>query len=170
MALGGADVIDAYGLQAGAVRADAERRSGQRRAHRQRRATTYSMAAMATTLALMGAGDDTFVWNPGDDNDIVEGQAGFDTLLFNGANAGGEHRHLGHRRARSVLPRCCYRHYGLERCRAHRVQRAGRRGQHHRQRSSRHGCDARLRINLAASGGGAMHSPTLSSRIGNQRR
>ena len=27
----------------------------------------------------MGAGDDTFVWNPGDDNDIVEGQAGFDT-------------------------------------------------------------------------------------------
>jgi Ca2+-binding RTX toxin-like protein len=37
-------------------------------------------------VALMGAGDDTFVWNPGDDNDTVEGQAGFDTLLFNGAN------------------------------------------------------------------------------------
>jgi Ca2+-binding RTX toxin-like protein len=37
-------------------------------------------------FALMGAGDDTFVWNPGDDNDTVEGQAGFDTLLFNGAN------------------------------------------------------------------------------------
>jgi Ca2+-binding RTX toxin-like protein len=36
--------------------------------------------------ALMGAGDDTFVWNPGDDNDTVEGQDGFDTLLFNGAN------------------------------------------------------------------------------------
>ena len=36
--------------------------------------------------ALMGAGDDTFVWNPGDDNDTVEGQAGFDTMLFNGAN------------------------------------------------------------------------------------
>ncbi len=34
----------------------------------------------------MGAGDDTFVWNPGDDNDTVDGQAGFDTLLFNGAN------------------------------------------------------------------------------------
>jgi Ca2+-binding RTX toxin-like protein len=34
----------------------------------------------------MGAGDDTFVWNPGDDNDILEGQAGFDTMLFNGAN------------------------------------------------------------------------------------
>ena len=36
--------------------------------------------------AFMGAGDDTFVWNPGDDNDVIEGQAGFDTLLFNGAN------------------------------------------------------------------------------------
>ena len=34
----------------------------------------------------MGAGDDTFVWNPGDDNDTIEGQAGFDTMLFNGAN------------------------------------------------------------------------------------
>jgi Ca2+-binding RTX toxin-like protein len=37
-------------------------------------------------LALMGAGNDTFVWNPGDDNDTLEGQAGFDTMLFNGAN------------------------------------------------------------------------------------
>jgi Ca2+-binding RTX toxin-like protein len=36
--------------------------------------------------ALMGAGNDTFVWNPGDDNDTLEGQAGTDTLLFNGAN------------------------------------------------------------------------------------
>ena len=37
-------------------------------------------------MALMGAGDDTFVWNPGDDNDTLEGQAGTDTMLFNGAN------------------------------------------------------------------------------------
>jgi Ca2+-binding RTX toxin-like protein len=35
---------------------------------------------------LMGGGDDTFVWNPGDDNDTLEGQAGMDTLLFNGSN------------------------------------------------------------------------------------
>ena len=33
-----------------------------------------------------GAGDDTFVWNPGDGSDTVEGQDGTDTLLFNGAN------------------------------------------------------------------------------------
>jgi Ca2+-binding RTX toxin-like protein len=37
-------------------------------------------------VALMGAGNDTFVWNPGDDNDTIEGQAGFDAMLFNGAN------------------------------------------------------------------------------------
>ena len=37
-------------------------------------------------VAFMGAGDDTFVWNPGDGSDTVEGQAGIDTLLFNGAN------------------------------------------------------------------------------------
>ena len=37
-------------------------------------------------VALLGAGDDTFVWNPGDGSDTVEGQAGFDTLVFNGAN------------------------------------------------------------------------------------
>ena len=36
-------------------------------------------------VAFMGAGDDTFVWNPGDDNDTLEGQAGTDTMLFNGA-------------------------------------------------------------------------------------
>ena len=36
--------------------------------------------------ALMGAGDDVFVWNPGDDNDVLEGQDGFDRMIFNGAN------------------------------------------------------------------------------------
>src|SRR5262245_12625699 len=37
-------------------------------------------------VALLGAGNDTFVWNPGDGSDTVEGQVGFDTLVFNGAN------------------------------------------------------------------------------------
>ena len=36
--------------------------------------------------SLMGPGDDTFVWDPGDGSDVVEGQAGTDTMLFNGAN------------------------------------------------------------------------------------
>src|SRR5213592_5126297 len=34
----------------------------------------------------MGDGNDTFVWDPGDGSDTVEGQAGTDTMLFNGAN------------------------------------------------------------------------------------
>jgi Ca2+-binding RTX toxin-like protein len=36
-------------------------------------------------LALMGSGDDLFIWDPGDGSDVVEGQAGSDTMLFNGA-------------------------------------------------------------------------------------
>jgi Ca2+-binding RTX toxin-like protein len=39
-------------------------------------------------MARLGAGNDRFVWNPGDDNDSVDGQAGFDTLDFNASNAG----------------------------------------------------------------------------------
>src|SRR5204862_7035602 len=37
-------------------------------------------------IALMGAGRDTFVWDAGDGSDTVEGQADFDTMVFNGAN------------------------------------------------------------------------------------
>ena len=37
--------------------------------------------------ALMGAGDDSFVWDPGDGSDTIEGEAGADTMRFNGANA-----------------------------------------------------------------------------------
>src|SRR5262249_35154383 len=36
--------------------------------------------------AFMGAGDDSFVWNPGDGSDTVEGQDGNDAMIFNGAN------------------------------------------------------------------------------------
>jgi Ca2+-binding RTX toxin-like protein len=38
--------------------------------------------------ALLGGGADTFQWDPGDSNDVVEGQAGLDTLAFNGSNIG----------------------------------------------------------------------------------
>ena len=37
-------------------------------------------------VAFLGANNDTFIWNPGDGSDIVEGEAGIDALLFNGAN------------------------------------------------------------------------------------
>ena len=31
-------------------------------------------------MASLGAGDDLFVWNPGDGSDTVDGRAGVDTL------------------------------------------------------------------------------------------
>ena len=37
-------------------------------------------------VANLGSGDDTFIWNPGDGSDIVDGMGGTDTLQFNGAN------------------------------------------------------------------------------------
>jgi hypothetical protein len=37
-------------------------------------------------VAQLGAGNDTFVWDPGDGSDTIEGQAGVDTMRFNGAN------------------------------------------------------------------------------------
>jgi Ca2+-binding RTX toxin-like protein len=36
--------------------------------------------------ALLGAGDDSFQWDPGDGSDVVEGQDGSDRMLFNGSN------------------------------------------------------------------------------------
>jgi len=37
-------------------------------------------------LIFGGDGDDQIVWNPGDSSDVIEGENGFDTLVFNGAN------------------------------------------------------------------------------------
>jgi Ca2+-binding RTX toxin-like protein len=36
-------------------------------------------------VAFMGAGNDTFQWDPGDGSDVIEGQDGTDTMLFNGS-------------------------------------------------------------------------------------
>jgi len=38
-------------------------------------------------VVFLGAGDDTFRWDPGDGSDIIEGQSGHDVLEFNGSNA-----------------------------------------------------------------------------------
>jgi Ca2+-binding RTX toxin-like protein len=38
-------------------------------------------------VGFLGAGNDTFQWDPGDGSDIVEGQDGTDNLLFNGSAA-----------------------------------------------------------------------------------
>jgi Ca2+-binding RTX toxin-like protein len=36
--------------------------------------------------AQLGSGDDLFIWNPGEGSDVVDGDSGFDTLDFRGAN------------------------------------------------------------------------------------
>jgi hypothetical protein len=38
-----------------------------------------------TDVGILGAGNDVFQWDPGDGSDRVEGGAGFDEMLFNGA-------------------------------------------------------------------------------------
>ena len=55
-------------------------------------------------VAFLGAGDDRFVWNPGDGSDTVEGQGGFDTLVFNGSNVG-EHIDISANGTRTTLHR-----------------------------------------------------------------
>jgi Ca2+-binding RTX toxin-like protein len=54
--------------------------------------------------AFLGSGNDTFVWNPGDGSDLVEGQGGFDTLQFNGANVG-ENINISANGSRALLTR-----------------------------------------------------------------
>jgi Ca2+-binding RTX toxin-like protein len=85
-ALGGDDVVNASTLQQGAFAtltvnggAGADLLIGSK-------GDDLMIGGTGNDTALMGAGNDTFVWSPGDGSDIVEGQAGFDTLLFNGAN------------------------------------------------------------------------------------
>ena len=96
---GGDDVIDASGLEAGALQLTINGGLG----------NDIILGSQGDDLinggdgndvALMGAGNDTFVWNPGDDNDTIEGQAGIDTLLFNGANIAENINIFGQRRAR----------------------------------------------------------------------
>jgi stress response protein SCP2 len=43
-------------------------------------------AGPGNDTVLMGAGDDTFGWNPGDGSDLVDGQGGRDTMVFNGSD------------------------------------------------------------------------------------
>ena len=50
-------------------------------------AADFVAGESGTDTAFLGAGDDTFLWNPGDGSDVVEGQGGRDTLVFNGSDA-----------------------------------------------------------------------------------
>ena len=89
-------------------------------------------------VVLLGAGNDTFQWDPGDGSDIVEGQDGIDTLLFNGANIGenidisanGERARFFRDVANITMDLNDVEH--------DRLQCAGRRRQHRGQRHDRH--------------------------------
>ena len=95
-ALGGADTVTRTRLPAGIVKLTVDGGAGNDNISSAARAPMCSWAATGTTsstasdgddVALLGAGNDTFQWDPGDGNDVVEGQAGTDRLLFNGSNA-----------------------------------------------------------------------------------
>jgi Ca2+-binding RTX toxin-like protein len=47
------------------------------------------IGGIGADVAKLGTGNDKFIWNQGDGSDTVQGQNGFDTLVFNGA-VGGE--------------------------------------------------------------------------------
>ena len=85
--LAGADNVNASGLAAGAIQLglnggdDADTITGSA-------GDDLVVGGRGTDVASLGPGKDTFVWNPGDVNDTVNGDAGTDTLQFNGANIG----------------------------------------------------------------------------------
>ena len=84
-ALGGNDVVDATSLEADGIQLTINGGLGND-VLIGGEGDDLVIGGDGSDLALMGAGDDTFVWNPGDDNDTIEGQDGFDAMIFNGAN------------------------------------------------------------------------------------
>jgi len=84
-ALGGDDVIDATSLEADGIQLTMNGGLGND-VFLGSEGNDLVSGGDGDDVALMGAGDDTFVWNPGDDDDTLEGQDGFDRMLFNGAN------------------------------------------------------------------------------------
>ncbi len=93
-ALGGNDMVNAAGLQAGVVSLTVDGGTGN---------DTITggdgndvliggdgndtiIGGRGSDTLIGGAGNDTFVWNPGDGSDVIEGQGGVDTLQFDGAN------------------------------------------------------------------------------------
>jgi Ca2+-binding RTX toxin-like protein len=83
--LAGTDKIDASGLAASSVQLqlnggdDADTLIGSA-------GDDLVNGGRANDAAFLGPGDDTFVWNPGEGSDTIEGQDGNDTMVFNGAN------------------------------------------------------------------------------------
>ena len=96
LAGGGNDTIDASGLPAGTIGLVIDGGAGNDTIIGSQGADTLIggngndvvTGGRGDDMAFLGAGGDQFIWNPGDGSDTVDGQGGFDTLLFNGANVG----------------------------------------------------------------------------------
>jgi Ca2+-binding RTX toxin-like protein len=84
-ALGGNDAVNASALAAGIIALTLDGGDGDDLL-KGSKGDDLIVGGRGTDRAFMGAGNDTFVWNPGDGSDVVEGQGGFDTMQFNGAN------------------------------------------------------------------------------------
>ncbi len=84
--LGGNDALNASGLHAGVIALTLNGGDGDD-VLTGSAGNDLIIGGRGNDTALMGTGNDTFVWNPGDGSDVVEGQAGVDTLQFNGSNA-----------------------------------------------------------------------------------
>src|SRR5262249_22055540 len=93
-ALGGNDSIDASGLAAGQIKLTIDGGAGNDNIIGSAGDDVLIGGAGNDTViggkgadkAFLGDGNDTFVWNPGDGSDVVEGEGGIDTLVFNGNN------------------------------------------------------------------------------------
>jgi RTX calcium-binding nonapeptide repeat (4 copies) len=93
--LGGNDSISATGLAAGAISEFLDSGDGNDSIAGGPGAETLLGGSGNDTIdgnggndrAALGAGGDTFVWDPGDGSDTIEGEDGTDTLVFNGAAA-----------------------------------------------------------------------------------
>ncbi len=94
-ALGGEDGVDASGLAAGVVKLTVDGGAGNDRIDGSQGddmllggdGNDFIDGHRGNDAAFLGAGDDTFEWDPGDGSDTVEGQAGTDKLFFFGSAA-----------------------------------------------------------------------------------
>ena len=83
--LDGADTIDASALPAGLIQLTLNGGAGDDHLIGSQ-GDDIIIGDRGSDVLVGGPGDDIFPWNPGDGSDIIEGQEGFDTMLFNGAN------------------------------------------------------------------------------------
>jgi Ca2+-binding RTX toxin-like protein len=94
-ALGGDDGVTATTLPAGVIKLTADGGPGEDSLRGSQGADVFLggggndvlFGDNGNDLALMGADDDVFRWDPGDGNDTLEGQDGFDEMLFMGSSA-----------------------------------------------------------------------------------